>query len=212
MKVNLKKTKVILFNPRKRGIDFLPEVRLDGELLEVVDQLRLVGFVISDDLSWKKNTESLVSRAFAKVWIIRRLKAMGASKHVLKLVFFQHIRAILEFGVPAWNGAITDSEVRKLEFVQKVVLRLIYGRNKSYAKLLLEAKVENLQQRRERLCLKFAQKALKHPKFSNWFKQENLGQPNSKAKYVECVTRHKRLNNSPIPYFTRLLNLNNCKP
>ena len=93
--------KVVLFNPKKRGIDFLPKVWLDGILLEVLEQLWLFGFVISDDLSWKKNTDSLVSRAFTKVWIILRLKAMEASKHVLKLLYFQHIRPILEFGVPA---------------------------------------------------------------------------------------------------------------
>ena len=101
MQINRKKTKVLLFNPKRRKLDFQPEVKLEGQLLEVIEQIRLVGLVLSDDLTWHKNTESIVNRAYAKLWILRRLKAMGASQKVLRLVYFQHILSILEFGVLA---------------------------------------------------------------------------------------------------------------
>ena len=77
MTINRKKTKVLLFNPKRRNIDFQPEVKVQGELLEVVEQTRLVGLIISDDLKWKANTASLVKRAYAKIWILRRLKTLG---------------------------------------------------------------------------------------------------------------------------------------
>ena len=166
----MNKTKVLLFNPPRRGIDFQPEIKLDGNLLDVIDQIRLVGFVITDDLSWKKNTDSLVTRAYTKMWILRRLKTLGASKKILRLVYFQHIRSILEFGSPAWSCAITHTESDKLERVQKVALRLIYGRNFSYKKVLTLSKLCTLEERREKLSLQFAKKATKHPKF----KQEKI--------------------------------------
>ena len=37
----------------------------------------------------------------------------------------------------------------------------------------------------------------------------NPGQPTNRAKYAESMSRQKRLLNSPIPYFTKLLNKNN---
>ena len=91
MEINKKKTKVILFNPRRRGLDFQPEVKLEGEILYVIQQIRLVGLILTDNLFWRSNTDSLVKRAYAKLWIIRRLKAMGAAKSTLRLIYFQHI-------------------------------------------------------------------------------------------------------------------------
>ena len=51
---------------------------------------------------------------------------------------------------------------------------MIYSRNKSYAKILKEEKLETQAVRQERLNLEFATKAAKHKKFGIWFKQTNL--------------------------------------
>ena len=121
-------------NPKKRKIDFLPTIKLRGEKLEVVEKMRLVGLVVNEDLTWKDNTDSITTRAYKKLWILRRLKNMGAEKSTLRVVYFRHIRSILEFAVPVWNGAITLKEVKKLERVQKVALTIIYGSEQSYKK------------------------------------------------------------------------------
>ena len=42
MKINLKKTKAILFNPCT-SVDFMPDLRLDNQEVEVVEELRLLG-------------------------------------------------------------------------------------------------------------------------------------------------------------------------
>ena len=113
---------------------------------------------------------------------------------------------MLEFGVAAWNGAINSKQSEKIERVQKVALRLIYGRDKSYRMLLKEANLTKLYDRREKLCLNFARKALKHQFFKNWFLQANPRNPLEKARFYKCISRHKRLKNTPIPYMTELLN------
>ena len=64
MKMNPKKTKVLMFNPERRHLDFKPELAVDGNPIDVIDKHRLVGFVLSDDLSWESNTESLTNRAY----------------------------------------------------------------------------------------------------------------------------------------------------
>ena len=54
MKINYKKTKVILFNPCSLT-DFMPEVVIDDNELEVVDEIRLLGLIIrSLDLQHRK--------------------------------------------------------------------------------------------------------------------------------------------------------------
>ena len=73
MKINYKKTKAMVFNPCT-SIDFLPEMVLDNNEIEVVDEIRLLGLIIRSDLKWISNTESMVKKAYKRVWIIRRLK------------------------------------------------------------------------------------------------------------------------------------------
>ena len=59
MKMNAKKTKMMLFNPG-RSLDFSPAFPLDGETIEVVEQTKLLGLIIRSDLSWVGNTDYMV--------------------------------------------------------------------------------------------------------------------------------------------------------
>ena len=49
MKINYKKTKIMLFNPCT-SIAFVPEVRLDNHDIEVVEEIRLLGLIINSDM------------------------------------------------------------------------------------------------------------------------------------------------------------------
>ena len=62
MKINYKKTKVIVFNPCI-SIDFMPQISLDNNELEVVDEIRLLGLILRSDMKWSYNTENMVSNA-----------------------------------------------------------------------------------------------------------------------------------------------------
>ena len=73
--------------------------------------------------------------------------------------------------------------------MQRVALRLIYGVGLSYKKLLKEVNLETLVVKRERRCLEFVQKAIKHSKFENWFKQVNKGNLLEKAKFTDTIPR-----------------------
>ena len=51
MKINETKTKIMMFN-QARKIDILPEVKLNGNNIEVVDEAKLLGFMITNNLTW----------------------------------------------------------------------------------------------------------------------------------------------------------------
>ena len=55
---------------------------------------------------------------------------MSAETDILKLIYFHHVRSILEFGVPVWNGAISKKKVNKIERVQRIAIHIIYGEQK----------------------------------------------------------------------------------
>ena len=106
MKLNYDKTKFILFNP-STSKDFVPELQVDGEILETVDSVTLVGVEIDSSLSWGKNTKKMVKKAFQRMWVIRRLKRLGASTADLKEVYIKQIRSVLEFSVSVWRPGLT---------------------------------------------------------------------------------------------------------
>ena len=78
MKLNFKKTKLMLFNAVK-SMDFMPNFQLDGHELEVVEEMKILGLILRTDMQWSSNTEHIVIKAFKKLWILRRLKKLGAS-------------------------------------------------------------------------------------------------------------------------------------
>ena len=208
MKINLKKTKTMLFNPCT-SVDFMPEIRLGTHQLEVVEELRLLGIIVRSDMKWSSNTINMVQKATRKLWMLRRLKNMGAEETDLVDMYVKQIRSLLELAVPAWQGAVTQEEKLDIERVQKCAAHIIIGEDYlSYKAALKYLNLDSLECRRNKICLNFAKKAENHEKFQKWFKESKVRQESrlKKFKYCEVNSKHSRLDKSPIPFLTRLLN------
>ena len=151
----------------------------------------------------------MISKANKRLWMLRRLKNLGAEKEDLLEVYVKQIRCLLELAVPAWQSSLTIAEKTDIERVQKsachTILGGLYG---SYTNALEVLNLESLEVRRNNLCLKFALKAEKHEKFQYWFKKnvKNVNTRHSTMKYCTVKANHTRFEKSPISYLTRLLN------
>ena len=212
MKINYKKTKLMVFNPGTAR-DILPRFNLNGEELEVVEETKLLGLVIRNDLSWHPNTAYLVGRANKKLWTLRRLKKLGTKTSDLLDVYYKQVRSILELALQLWHPGLTSSDRNKMERVQKSALSIILGRNyKSYNKALTSLKLDTLFNRREKLSKKFALKSNKNTKFSKWFKRNiktvTTREIPKKFREFDPYARTMRFRKSPINYLTKLLNKN----
>ena len=208
MKLNLKKTKFMLFNACT-SIDFMPELTLEGNGIDLVEEMKILGLVLTSDLKFKRNTEYIVKRAFKRIWMLRRLKNLGASNDQLVNVYVKQIRSVLELAVPVWHSSLTLADKLSIERVQKAALQVIFQQDySSYSSACAAANLLTLDERRQNLCKKFAVKAVKNEKHTKWFKV------NSKAKktrqnqpsFCPVIARTTRFENSPISYLTKLLN------
>ena len=110
MKVNYKKIKFIVFHPCTSR-DFFPEFEYHNHTIELTESIILLEINPRSDLNFIGNTTSMTKWAFARLWIIKRLKNMGASWDYPKNVYEKQVRSVLEFGVPVWNSSITKQEV-----------------------------------------------------------------------------------------------------
>ena len=208
MKVNPKKTKLMLFNPAK-AFDFMPSFPFNNEEIELVEQTKLLGLVVSSDMSWSANTAHMVTRCNKKLWILRRLKRLGANNEDLLDIFTKQVRSILEYAVPVWHPSLTGEQRLELERIQKSAFHIILGENyKSYTSALKVLRMDTLHSRRVKLCKKFARKSAQSDKFSKWFKVNNKPAftRNKPTKYCPVFSRTVRYDKSPISYLTTILN------
>ena len=95
MKINSEKTKVILFN-NARNYDFLPKCTIgDDNELEVVEEIKLLGVMVTSDLKWNAHCDLICQKAFSRLWMIRRLKPLGATVDELLEIYITQIKSIL---------------------------------------------------------------------------------------------------------------------
>ena len=199
----------MVFNPCTSK-DFMPRIALGNQELEVVEETKLLGLIIRSDMKWITNTQNMIKKANKRLWIIRRLKNLGASHQDLVNVFTKQVRCILELAVPAWQGSITLAEKQDLERVQKTACHIILGEKYlSYKEALKFLNLETLEFRRNKLSLKFALKTEKHEKFKSWFNPifKNVETRSSNKKYYDVKANTTRFQKSPLSFLTRILNL-----
>ena len=89
--------------------------------------------------------------------MMRRLKALGANNEDLLEIYRTQVRSVLELAVPAWQGNISLGDKANIERVQKSLCHIILGdKYSSYRNALELLSLETLDNRRNKLCLKFA--------------------------------------------------------
>ena len=105
------------------------------------------------------------------MWMLRRLKHLGASKTEMMDVYSRQVRCVLEMVVAVWEPGLTKAQGQQLERVQKCAFYVVLGEEFSnYENALKVLGNEKLSDRRTKLCLIFARKSEKLDKFQHWFK------------------------------------------
>ena len=141
--------------------------------------------------------------------MLRRLKNLGANKDDLLEIYRTQVRSVLELAVPAWQGNLSQTDKINIERVQKSALHIILGDEYiSYKNAIKTLDVDDLETRRNQLCLKFGKKCEKSDKFRKWFKfnTQTVNTRQEKTKYVKVRARLSRLEKSPISFLTNMLN------
>ena len=211
MSINEQKSKCMIFN-RARKYDFMPELFLSrGVQMEVVEEMKLVGYKLRSDMSTISNTKYIVTRAWKRMWVVRRLKALGASEMEMLKVLRCQVLSVLHFAVPAWTTMLSKAEINRIESVQKTGLYLVYGpRYKSYMWALQEAQMITLEAQRSKMFQKFTKACLRSPKFSKWFVKlestQGVTTRSKKLMFKPVPARTSAYSRSPIPQMVDLAN------
>ena len=209
MILNQKQTKNMVFNFTNKH-NFTTRLNENGENIEVVTELKLLGTVLTDDLKWDRNTSYLVKKAYMRMQLLYSAAKFTKNKHDLKHIYITFIRPVLEQSAPVWHSSLTGENSRDIERVQKAAVRTIMGRNQTnYETSLKELKLVELYKRRKQLCLTFAKKTVSNQRMNHMFpvrKEERFQKRRYTEFYTVKKTNTERLKRSAIPYMQKLLN------
>ena len=139
-------------------------------MLEVLDETKLLGTVITSDLKWDKNTDNLVKNANKRMKMLHVAAKFVTNNQDLVYLYKTFIRSILEFSAVVWHSSLSQANTSDIERIQKSAVKIILKHKyKDYDSALKELNLETLQKRREILCLRFAKKSLKLNNFKKMF-------------------------------------------
>ena len=207
MTINKQKIKVISFT-KSRKWDFPPELHFsDGTQIEYLKETKLVGVIVSEDLKWYKNTLYICQKARQKLWILRRMVKLHLNIHQMFDVYIKEVRSILELAVPVWHSGLTKQQTADIERIQKVAFKIIlqesYG---NYQLACTTLSAQTLEERRTKLCRKFALKNLmsENPMFTKVGTTVNTRQVSDLVKEFKCNTG--RCQKSSLPFLAKLIN------
>ena len=137
-----------------------------------------------------------------------RLAELGVSQEHLLLVYNSRIRVCVEQNVPLWMFSITNELNNKIERLQKISFYIILGKNAtySYSRNLAALSSISLEERRQKLALKFAKNVLRHPEHRKMFTFNTKGNMRSGKKVVIPTAKTARYKKTTIPSLGMIIN------
>ena len=174
------------------------------------EKTKLLGVIVTSDLKWEENTDSLVKRAYGRMQLLRKVASFTSNKEDLLQIYKLFVRPILEQSCNVWSSSLTQESSDALERVQKAAYKVILGTNyRTYEEAQEILQTTNLKQRRNKLSLNFAKKCVRNPKFQNLFplnKQKSVMKLRKQDKFKIDHINTERLKKSAIPHMKRILN------
>ena len=157
---------------------FNARLTLDGEKIYTVNQTKLLGTIITNDLKWENNTKELIRKANMRMCLLRKVSTFKPPMKDLRLIYIQYIRSTVEQSCVVWHSSLTMEQRENIERIQKNACRIMLKKDyQSYEKALEKLNLETLEDRRDQLCLKFALKCRKNPLTMELFKHKEKKTP-----------------------------------
>ncbi len=187
-----------------------PAVTIGPHPLKVVTSTKLLGVTVDNKLNWKQHITTTIRISTYKLYMLRRLRSLGAPDNELKFIYTLFILPKLSYASPAWSSSLTITLQQQLERVQKRAFRIILGPAYSgYDEALSTLNLPSLTTHYHNTLKNFATKLLHNPRHRNLLPPDNT-KPTRSARHYNKIQpikpRTDRYKHSPIPTIVSLLN------
>uniref|UniRef100_A0A3Q3JDA1 Reverse transcriptase domain-containing protein n=1 Tax=Monopterus albus TaxID=43700 RepID=A0A3Q3JDA1_MONAL len=122
LSLNLEKTKYMVFGNRRPHNEL--QLRIGGANIERVYEIKFLGVMVDDRLSWKSHIRHVQHKIAKNISILARVRHMLDVK-ALRILYCSLILPYLEYGVENWGNTYRSS-LQPLYILQKRAIRVVH--------------------------------------------------------------------------------------
>ena len=111
MRLNEDKTKNVIFNFSKK-YQFTTNLSVNEKEIELVEEVRLLGTIITKDLKWNKNTKELVRRGYQRMQLLNKAATFSSNIGDLKSIYQTYVRSVIEQSAVVWHSSLSTEQKR----------------------------------------------------------------------------------------------------
>ena len=208
MQVNCSKTGLICFSP-DNGCDSGASIVAGDTTISSSRTMKLLGFTMTSSAGPHEHVRQIISNFRKKFWTLIHLRRSGFVGRELFKLYCIFVRPILEANSVIFHPMLSAGDRGDLEKLQKRVVKLCFGFERSFADIVRTEDISSLEERRVRASKKFVAKALKNDRFGpRWFvpREDITTELRQRNKFHVNRARTTRYLNSPLVYMQRLAN------
>lgn len=142
--LNLNKTHYIAFSLTIANRPNFSHINIDGSQIHEVSETKYLGIIIDQFLKWHPHIDYLsgnICRLIHRFYILKQF----LSTKILIMIYKALVESIIGYGLLVWGG-LYNNALHKLEVNQKFMLKIIYGKNRTYpTRLLFTEKTCNIR-------------------------------------------------------------------
>ena len=124
MKINTVKSSVMKICKSRTKV-YPTEIQIGENFLNVKEEMKIVGVILTPNLKWSSNTAYICKKAYSSLWTIRRMKILGLDVSTILDFYVKEVRVHLELAVPVWHSGLTKKLCADIERVQRVAVRIM---------------------------------------------------------------------------------------
>ena len=189
LSLNINKTKMMVFHqPQKKLI--LPEIKLDNEIINCVDNFSLLGITINKHINWKPHISNISIKISRSIGILNKLKNFLPTM-AKKMIYNSLISSYLNYGNLIW-GHKCDRIIKLQKKAVRITVASKY--NAHTDNIFMKLKILKFQDAFKLNQLKFYHKYIndKVPDYflqMPFYKSNTIHQYNTRSKHTEYLGR-----------------------
>ena len=127
--VSAEKSTVTLFTPNNKEVQTHPQIFVDGTLVKLEREPKLLGVTFDSMHTFSKHAKITAAKGKKKINILKSLagSSWGQDKNTMITTYKTICRSTLEYAVPIWGPAISQTNWEALQRVQTSALRIATG-------------------------------------------------------------------------------------
>ena len=166
LQISAQKSTVTLFTSQTQQGSFHPQVPLNGTMLPLDQNPKILGVTFDPHFHFHKHVEALVAKAKQSLSILKALTGTnwGQQKETIVATFKALIDSTFMYAAPIWFPNASESSIGKLQTIQNSALRIATGCHmmSKIDHLHTEARILKVKEHLEMLCAQFLASCL-HP-------------------------------------------------